>query len=449
MAKLVAIGDSLTQGFQSLAIYATNLSYPAMIAECLGVPPPGFQMPSFLGKGGLPINIEWVARQLEERYAGRLEAFKWIPAVHTIVELLDEVEDYWERGKGAQPSSNALYHNLAVWGFEAGDAYNINAGMCEDAIQNPQDDWFSWPSQPRLRTAYRVLNPAQLPARRVDTQISVAKKIKQQDGEIENLIVWLGANNCLGTVVQLKMVETGDNPPGPNSTYTLWKPTAFRTEYEELARQINEIGATNVYVATVPHVTIPPVTRGIMKDRGRLPLSRTYFDYYTRFFIKDKEFNENRDPYLSGAQAAQIDQYVDEYNAIIRAQAGQYGWHIVDMCKVLDDLAVRRNHGTPKYQMPEALRDLTIRLFEIDTSGKRISGGLTSLDGVHPTTCGYAIAAQEFINVMRAQNPGIRGIDFAKMRTLDTLVTHPPRTLYDIFGLLETLERWFHVSSLF
>ena len=31
MAKLVAIGDSLTQGFQSLAIQKTNHTYPAMI----------------------------------------------------------------------------------------------------------------------------------------------------------------------------------------------------------------------------------------------------------------------------------------------------------------------------------------------------------------------------------------------------------------------------------
>ncbi|MGK7877493.1 MAG: hypothetical protein AB4426_30585 [Xenococcaceae cyanobacterium] len=33
--KLVAIGDSLTQGFQSGSISKTDLSYPAMIARCL------------------------------------------------------------------------------------------------------------------------------------------------------------------------------------------------------------------------------------------------------------------------------------------------------------------------------------------------------------------------------------------------------------------------------
>lgn len=43
MAKLVAIGDSLTQGFQSLAITHCDQSYPAMIADCLGLSPKNLQ----------------------------------------------------------------------------------------------------------------------------------------------------------------------------------------------------------------------------------------------------------------------------------------------------------------------------------------------------------------------------------------------------------------------
>jgi hypothetical protein len=407
-----------------------------------------FRVPNFLGKGGLPINVEWIARQLEDEYGGRIDAFEWILAVHSMVDLLDEVEDYWERGNGARKSGDVLFHNLAVWGFEAGDAYNITAKDCEDAIQNPRDDWFSWPSEPRLRTAYKVFNPAQLPERRPETQITLAKRIGDQEGGIENLLVWLGANNCLGTVTGLKIVETGDNPPGPNSGCTLWTPTAFRKEFEILAEQIAQVNAANVYVATIPHVTIPPITRGIMADRGRLPKSRRYFDYYTRFFIKDKDFDPQRDPFLSRADVEKIDAYVDHYNVTIRAMAGQHGWHIVDMCQVLDNLAVRRNHGNPPYVLPAALRDLNVRFFETTTGGKVLQGGLISLDGIHPTTCGYAIAAQEYINVMRVQNPGIKDIDFARMRSLDTLVASPPRTLDDMFGFLETLERWFHVSAL-
>ncbi|UCG11000.1 MAG: SGNH/GDSL hydrolase family protein [Deltaproteobacteria bacterium] len=446
MAKLVAIGDSLTQGFQSLAIHKTNLSYPAMIAECLGERIPDFRVPNFLGKGGLPLNLEWLSRILEEEYGRDINLFEWAFAMDSIVELIDEVEDYWERGKGVQETKDILYHNLAVWGFEVADAYNIAAKLCSEKLNDTKEDWFQLPSEPRLRTAYRVLNPSRSQERNEDTQIRIAQKIKQQDGEIENLIVWLGANNCLGTVIRLKIKETGDTPPGPNSSFTLWTPSAFRAEYNELADQIESIGAKNVYVATVPHVTIPPVSRGIMKNRGRLPNNRRYYDYYTHFFIKDKSFDPDKDPHLTREDAEKIDGYIDQYNDVIHSHAMDKGWDIVDTCSVLDRLAVRRNHGSPKYRLPDELKDLGVRFFEIDKSGNIANGGLISLDGIHPTTCGYAIVAQEFIDVMRKKNPEIRDIDFAEVRYWDSLVTKPPRTLDDIFGMLKTLEKWFHVS---
>ena len=448
MAKLVAIGDSLTQGFQSLAIHKTNLSYPAMIAQCLGEEIPDFRVPNFMGKGGLPLNIEWLARQLERRYGQDINFFEWPFAVDSIVDLMDEVEDHWERGKGARKSSNLLYHNLAVWGFEVADAYNINAKMCKEKIEDTKDEWFQLPSEPRLRTAYRVLNPPQTEDRDDDTQIEIARRIKKSDGEIENLLVWLGANNCLGTVTSLKVKETGQLSPGPNSKYTLWTPAAFKSEFHNLADQIDSIGAKNVYVATVPHVTIPPITRGIMKNRGRLPNKRRYFDFYTHFFIKDKSFNPDRDPHLTREDAQKIDSYIDEYNSVIRTQADDKGWEVVDTCMLLDQLAVRRNHGSPKYKLPDEIKDLGVRFFEIDKSGNIANGGLISLDGIHPTTCGYGVIAQEFINVMKAKNPGIRGINFEEIRYWDSLVTKPPRTLDDVFGMLKTLEKWFHISRI-
>jgi hypothetical protein len=41
-----------------------------------------------------------------------------------------------------------------------------------------------------------------------------------------------------------------------------------------------------------------------------------------------------------------------------------------------------------------------VRFFRTDARGKRTAGGLFGLDGIHPTACGYAIIAQEFIEVM-------------------------------------------------
>ncbi len=445
MARLVAIGDSLTQGFQSAAITHTDLSFPALVAERMGIPRSDFRVPNFMGAGGLPCNLEWLARELQLTYGANLHGFEWLGATLHIAELIERIDGYWERGPGAEPVGDILFHNLAVWGFEAGDAIALSAGRAKAHFAG-KEDWLTLPSASRERTAYRVLNPAQTPTRDSDTQIEIAKRIKEQDGKIDHLIVWLGANNCLATVVELKVFETGPTPPGSFSTFTLWTTEAFRAEYKPVADQIAAIDATHVYVATVPHVTIPPITRGVMKNKGSLPDSRKYFDYYTRFWIQDKDFDPGSDPRLTGAEAQHIDEVIDQYNDVIRESATEHGWHVVDLCRVLDDLAVRRNHGMPRYLLPPALSDLSVRFFEIQPSGGVANGGLISLDGVHPTTCGYALVAQEFIKLMRPNEPGIMDIDFDEVRRWDSLVSSAPRTLDDVFGMLETLERRFHFS---
>lgn len=447
MARLVAIGDSLTQGFHSLAVTNTDQSYPAMIAKAMGLGIRDFLLPDFRARGGLPLSVEWLARGLEERYGATMSTFEWIKALHAIPDLIDDVEDYWERGKGSLPSADVRYHNLAVWGFEVADAFQISAAHCMEQIRRPKDDWFAPPSQPRFRTALKVLNPARTTTRASHTQIEVAKEIQKNENGIDHLIVWLGANNCLGTVVELEIRRTKGTPPGPMSGCTLWTPEAFRKELEVLATHIADIGAKHVYLATVPHVTIPPITRGMMESRGCLPEGEKYFDYYTRFFIHDKDFRPERDKHLTKAQAMEIDACIDAYNEVIVAEASNRGWHLVDMCGVLDQLAVRRNHGKPTYPVPTELGDLTLRFFEIQPGGGVKSGGLIGLDGVHPTACGYGIVAQEFINVMRQNEPDIQDIDFADIRRWDTLVSKPPQTLNDMIGVLETLERKFHISQ--
>lgn len=448
MAKLVAIGDSLTQGFASGAITNTDLSYPAMIADAMGLDVTTFRRPNFRGSGGLPCNLEWLARRLEERFGYNVAGFEWLRSIPTIQSLLDEVEDYWERGKGTQVEKPVLYHNLAVWGFETADAYNVTAGVCEERAKDKKDDWFAIPSEPRSRTAYKVLNPAQDNKRKSATQISVAQDIADAENGIEHLILFMGANNCLGTVLELEVRETGDVPPGAFTNYTLWSEKAFEAEYTGLIDRVLKLKAKNVYVATVPHVTIPPITRGIMENRGRLPDDKTYFDYYTRFWIKDKDFDPERDPCLSGEEASEIDARIDKYNAFIRhAAANNPNWHLVDLCDVLDRLAIRRNHGKVAYPLPPAISDLGVRFFELEPGRTvRADSGIFSLDGIHPTTCGYGIIAQEFINVIKTTGESIRNIDFADIRRWDTLVTAPPMTLDDMFGMLETLEKFFHFS---
>jgi len=452
VAQLVAVGDSLTQGFASGAISRTDRSYPKMIADCMGLGPTDFRLPDFTGAGGLPLNIEGIARQLEKDYGNNISNFQWIGAVLDIHSYLDRVEDYWERGQGNMPlDTDVLFENVAVFGYEVADCI-LTAAQCKSKFKDTIDNFFlPIVAAARERTAYRVLNPHYDPALEATrTQMEVCRQIVARDGKIDNLIVALGANNCLPTVVDLKVDMTGASSPGPFSKYTLWSTSAFKQDYATLVAQIESLkNVGNVFLGNVPHVTIPPLSHGIMKNGGQLPPTEKYFDYYIYFWLKDKDFDPLIHKHLTKAQAQQIDLQIDEYNTIIAdAVAAHSNWHLVDLCAVLDQLAIRRNHGKPTYKLDDAIADLGVGYIQIGSDYTVQPGtGLFSLDGIHPTNCGYAIMAQEFIDVMRPFVPGIKDVDFAAIRADDSLITNPPYPLTDMVGMLGTLDKYFFFTE--
>jgi hypothetical protein len=90
------------------------------------------------------------------------------------------------------------------------------------------------------------------------------------------------------------------------------------------------------------------------------------------------------------------------------------------------------------------------RFFRSDASG-RTAGGLFSLDGVHPTTIGYGILAEELIKVMETagvkffdrngvERPSPVPIDFERLLAEDTLLSRPPRSLSGDFAWLGWLD---------
>jgi hypothetical protein len=76
--RLVTIGDSLTHGFQSGAIFNTQISYPAIIAREMGWNQ--LRYPTYDGPGdGLPLNLEWLTRQLEGRFGANVSWMEFVP----------------------------------------------------------------------------------------------------------------------------------------------------------------------------------------------------------------------------------------------------------------------------------------------------------------------------------------------------------------------------------
>jgi hypothetical protein len=309
------------------------------------------------------------------------------------------------------------------------------------------------------------------------TALGLAQELAEQEG-VENLLVGLGANNALGTCATLQIRPSRDadlSLLAHERNCNLWRPPHFASVYAELARQIEAVGAERVFLATVPHVTITPVTRGVSpsaRARHQAELEGGYYEYYTRFWIWDRSFDAGRNSHLTRAQAREIDAYIDAYNASIRKEAEQRGWHVVDLCGVLDRLAFRRNHGQPTYVLPDglvqALKSDPRTSFRVrpdgqvllDTRYMRIpatpphasaptadwraafKGGLFGLDGVHPTTTGYGIIAHEVLSAFQAAGvPGAdpRLLDWPAIIDHDSLLTTPPTLLVSLEATLDAL----------
>jgi hypothetical protein len=495
--RLVTIGDSLTHGFQSGAIYNTDISYPRMIAWEMGSDQ-YFRYPTYKGYGGLPLNLEWVIRNLEQKFGDKVDKNLWElgAAAFEIRNLMDEVENYWERGGGNDLSpANAsarlerkrrgINHNLAIYGWAIQDIHRRTPETCEHAIQDdkPIDNWlFPMVQAANPRAALRVLDAARDKDGRGLTPLEAAEALSKEgtwensagDG-IETLIVFIGANNALGSILEFRVkwsnkiyedLEEYDNLR-QEEKFTVWDPIHFKSELDRVVSQVRQIQARHVIFGTVPHVTIAPFARGVA-NKVR-PGSR-YFPYYTYPWISDKDFNSKDDPHITEQEARAIDSAIDQYNydiakAVEAARLDGLDWYLLDVAGILDRLASRRYFDDPlarpewwtPYELPAALQALSplpdARFFRSDSSGRN-SGGLFALDGIHPTTIGYAILAQEFINIMQ-QDAGVEfyygdgktkrikpvRVDFRHWIALDTLVSDPPRSLTDDLEIIAWIDQ--------
>jgi hypothetical protein len=485
-ARLVTIGDSLTQGFQHGAIRRTEWAFPAMVARALGAQP--FRAPDFRASGSdaLLLDLELLLDRLSIDCGSRLDLWEAPKGLLTLQRMMSHIEDYWERGPGTQPSNTGpVHHNLAVWGFEVLDALTLSDAVCASNTPPARDNLLrQLPEHGMYRSARRTLNPAAQRELSELTALGLAQRLAATEG-IENLLVGLGANNALGTCATLTMRRSAAADLGRlahERECNLWQPQHFAAAYAELARQLDAISAERVFLTTVPHVTIAPVTRGVSPRRAPgQELEGGYFEYYTRFWIWDRNFDPRRNQHLTHAQAREIDADIDAYNATIREEAARRGWHVIDLCSVLDRLAFRRNEGHPTYPLPAglvaALRDDPRTRFRVRPDGEVLldtrfiripahapadsapsdewrtafKGGLFGLDGVHPTTTGYGIIAHEVLSAFQAAGvPGADplALDWPGIVANDSLLRGPPALLVSLEATLDALFAKLPLDSL-
>jgi hypothetical protein len=477
--RLVVIGDSLSHGFQSGAIYNTDISYPAIIAHEMGWYD-HFRHPSYFGQGGLPLNLEFLIRELEQEFGARLDWWELPLALFKARQFMARVEDWWDRGLGTDVANlKGINHNLAVYGWDLRDTLELTADKLEEKLKEPKDHLF-WQivENANERAALRVLRAARGKDGQALTPLGAAAALgaegttesSNQEGDgIETLVVLLGANNALPSILSLEVVwsEEGFDDLETKKRFTVWNPAHFQTELNQVVDQVKEIRARHVIWGTVPHVTIAPITRGVGTKVRR---GSRYFPYYTRPWIKDEDFDAKNDPHITEQEARAVDSAIDQYNDYITEAVGDArnegrAWYLLDVAGILDRLAARRfiedQLARPKwwtkYELPAELAALSpvpdSRFFESGPRG-RTGGGLFSLDGVHPTTIGYGILAQELINVMQ-QHAGVKfylgdgstertgpvTVDFRRLITRDTLISDPPRSLTSDVRLIGWIDQ--------
>ncbi len=448
--RLVTIGDSITQGVRSGAAVDGQLSWPMFLARALGVADT-FRTPTVASAAyGLPINLEQLVDDVLARYGDALGLLELPAAALRVRSWMDRLEDHWEEGTTGLPDHDGPFHNLGILGFDLRDALSLTAAECDRRIpaRRQRDELIS---QIPEAAGHRVARSVLAGSAPDNTVFDIARDFAA-DGGIEVLVVMLGANNALQVASELELFWTGadyDDLDG-KAKYTLWQPQHFAAEYAGVVEAAAAVGAEHTVLATVPKVTIAPLARGV---GDKMAEGSRYFEYYTRVWIDDDDFDPRQDDHITHRDARDADQAIDTYNETIRAAAEANGWILFDLSSLLDSLATRRYVDDPAarpvgwtgYAWPSPLDDLDpvlgTRFFESE-NGRRVAGGIFSLDGIHPTVVASALIAHELAVLLAENGVQVGRVDLQAALDADRLNSHPPEivdSVLDILGWLDQL----------
>lgn len=345
-AKFVTLGNSLTAAYQNGALYESSQMYSIgkLIADQVGVP---FEQPIVSDPGT----------------GGRLE-------VQALTSTGIQIYTNTNQGQPKNQNLNKPYNNLAVPGAFLYDVANATSSttcfsyVFGGGVANPLFDLILRGQGTMLNQA-KALNPTLI-------------------------TLWIGNNDILGHATS-----------GATIPYT--PSTNFAFLYNALA---TELAGTNakVVVANIPDVTSIPffttvgptlaaqgiqavwAVRGV-EDTVPISVTTNYLTLKAIGYLEQGKGTTKTNPLpnsvvLDSLEALNVKNVINEYNAIIASVAEAKGFGLVDANALLNN----------------AKRGLVVNGIRFTT--QYVTGGLFSLDGVHPTSRGYAIIANEFIKVI-------------------------------------------------
>ncbi|MBL4594837.1 MAG: hypothetical protein JKX68_13640 [Flavobacteriales bacterium] len=373
-SNYVAVGNSLTQGYQDGGLHNENgqqdNSYPAIIARQMGV---SFIQPTINGQGDSYMHLEYIDGEIEV-----ISAYDYdITNNHPSAIVPDNSWITWG-------DTTVKYNNLGISGIKL---VNCLSGGNNTAI-----------NYNLLQTKYNV-NGRFLNFGDEINPISYLDHVKRSNATF--FTNWLGNNDILGW-----STEGGDDDdvvavPGLKLT-ELSDLTEFRNKYDSILTAFYNMGAKGV-CATLPDVTSIPyfntVTLEAVDDdvwiregadttivrlaTGEDLLLLTASDELANGIGKIQSKPLPHTVVLDKDEIVIVQTRTNEINNAIKSLAAQYGFALADMNRFMKTLT---NTG--------------LSFDGVDFAPTYIEGGLFSLDGVHPYTRGYAVIANEFIRVI-------------------------------------------------
>ena len=155
-----------------------------------------------------------------------------------------------------------------------------------------------------------------------------------------------------------------------------------------------------------------------------------------------------------------IDNCIREYNKTIKKLVEEHNqktpnrYFIMDISKVLDQMAFKRNDANPTYQFPDYFQFQfpmpNTKYYHADTNGNLKQGGIFSLDGVHPSAIAHGIIAYEILKVM--QNAGVQdanpnNLDWKAIFDSDLLYKSPITVMHEIYDNSKLIELILYITK--
>ena len=351
-SKFYSLGNSLTQGEQGGSVFqsAQQYSYTNLIAQQVQT---SYVYPIFPDPGS----------------GGRIEVVTIDPFVTTT------------NTNATTPTNltyDGVYNNLGVKGAFLWDVFNATtASDCYTATQ---------------LTAYGVSVPNPMFDAVLRGQGTMLQQAIASNPSLVTL--WIGNNDVLAYATR-----GGLFPPT--------QPAQFQEWYGTILGQLSAAGI-DVVVANIPNVTGVPffntvgpqlIAQGISvvvgtKSDGTIApmdLTKNLLLLTATTELAAGKGTSADNPLSNGVildegEIANAVALVNGYNQIIAGLAAAYGYSVVDINSVFDDIA---KNG--------------LTMDGMQFSSQYVNGGLFSLDGVHPSNHGYALIANEFIKVINSK----------------------------------------------